>query len=97
MVSIKGIDKAEVLRALYNASQPLGMGILHFTPQDMTKEEAAKILKEVGDRSPSMVYFDYLQGRVMKVNLTGDEEFEEWLYDRDNGKGAAQRAIDSIK
>ena len=25
----------------------------------------------------------------MKVDLSSDEEFDEWLYDRDNGIGAA--------
>ena len=40
-------------------------------------------------------YFDYLKGRVMKVDLSEDDGFEEWLYDRDNGEGAAQSALDN--
>lgn len=56
----------------------------------MDESEAAKILETTND-------FDYLEGRVLKVNLSNDDGFEEWLYDRDNGNGAAQRAIDSIK
>ena len=31
MVDIKGLNKAEVLAALYNNSKPLGLGFLHFT------------------------------------------------------------------
>lgn len=42
-------------------------------------------------------YFDYLYGRVMKVDLSSDESFEERLYDRDNGTGAAQRVIDRLR
>ena len=33
---------------------------------------------------------------IMKVNLSGDE-FDGWLYDRDNGEGAAQKAIDKLR
>lgn len=96
MINIAGLDKAEVLAALYNASRPLGMGVLHFDPKPMTKEEAQSFLDGTGKTTePSRSrepYFDYLKGRVMKVNLAGDE-FEEWAYDRDNGPGAAARAL----
>jgi len=54
----------------------------------MTTEEAASLLE-------SHTYFDYLKGRVMKVDLSGDE-LDPWLYDRDNGHGAAKRVIDSL-
>ena len=42
-------------------------------------------------------YFDYLYGRVLKVDLKGDDGFEEWLYDRDNGEGAAQQSLDDYR
>jgi hypothetical protein len=89
MVSIKGIDKAKVLAALYNNSQPIGMGFIHFNPSRMTTQEARELLE-------TTTYFDYLKGRVMKVDLSNDDEFDERLYDRDNGSGAAQRAINFI-
>ena len=88
MIDISKLNKGEVLAALYNNSMPLGMGILHFTPEDMTKEQGEELLK-------SQTYFNYLQGRVMKVDLSKDE-FSPHLYDRNNGEGAAQRAIDTI-
>lgn len=87
-VDIQGKDKAEVLCALYNHSKPLGMGLLEFDPSPMTISEARQLLR-------SETNFDYLKGRVMKVNLSGDT-FNAWLYDRDNGVGAAQRAISGI-
>jgi len=89
MVNIAGLNKADVLAALYNNSRPLGMGMLHFNPKDMTREEAQEIL----DKTTS---FDYLKGRVMKVEL-GKDEFGPWLYDRDNGEGAAERAITPLR
>jgi hypothetical protein len=90
MVSIKGLDKADVLAALYNASKPQGMGILHYDPKPMTRAEAADLLERE-------TYFDYLKGRVMKINLSRDDEFSEGLYDRDNGSGAAELVIRSLR
>jgi hypothetical protein len=82
-------SKAATLAALYNRSRPLGMGFMHFTPDPMTEAEAAQLLEK-------HKYFDYLKGRVMKVDLSGDE-FNPALYDRDNGTGAAERAVAEIR
>lgn len=90
MVNISGISKGKVLAALYNASHPLGMGFLHYDPIPMTEGEADELLK-------CCTYFDYLKGRVMKVDLSNDSEFDERLCDRDNGIGAAQRVIDRLR
>lgn len=87
-MDIKGKNKAKILAALYNNSKPLGMGFLHYEAAPMTEEQAEAILKESTD-------FDYLKGRVMKVNLSGDE-LQTWLYNRDNGEGAAERAIEAL-
>jgi len=84
-IDITGLDKAEVLAALYNASKPLGMGIIHYTPGDLDLAVAREYLAE----SP---HFDYLHGRVMKVNLSSDS-LDPRLYDRDNGQGAALAAL----
>ena len=92
MVSIKGLNKATVLAVLYNHARPQGLGFLQYDPRDMTTMETDEILKASG-MNP---YFDYLKGRVMKVSLASDEEFDERLYDRDNGDGAAQRAINTL-
>jgi len=74
---------------LYNASHPLGMGFLHYDPKPMSVDEARELLKR-------QTYFDYLKGRVMKVDLSGDT-LETWLYDRDNGQGAAAEVINSLR
>jgi hypothetical protein len=87
MIGISHLSRAEVLRRLYNASKPQGMGHLQHRPGDMSLDEAEKLLRETA-------YFDYLHGRVMKVCIPKDgKSLEEWGYDRDNGKGAASRAI----
>lgn len=90
MISITGLDKSAVLAALYNASRPQGMGFMQYDPAPMTPEQAAAILAQT-------TYFDYLKGRVMKLNLTSDDEFNEALYDRDNGEGAAERVVAALR
>jgi hypothetical protein len=85
-MNIKGISKAKILAALYNASRAQGMGLLHYNASLMTETEAQTLLDS------GQTYFDYLQGRVMKIDLSGDE-LRTGLYDRDNGQGAAERAI----
>lgn len=98
-IDIKGIDKAELLAALYNGSRQQGMGFMNSRgASSMTKDDAQKILSEGGwlTNLPGRVYFDYLQGRVMKVDIGGDT-IEPWLYDRDNGHGAAARVIADLR
>lgn len=85
LLSIKGKNKAEVVAALYNASKPLGLGVLQAERQNMTVEVAEQM-------AAGNYVFDYLKGRVMKVDLNGDE-FDPRLYDRDNGQGAAAAAL----
>ena len=89
MISLLGLNKADVLAALYNASKPQGMGFMHYDPKPMTREEAEALLEQG-------THFDYLAGRVMKVDLSKDE-LNEWGYDRDNGQGAAERAIAEVR
>ncbi len=87
-IDISGHDKESVLMALYDASKPQGLGLLAFDATPMTREQATECLN-------AGTYFDYLQGRVMKVDLSNDS-FSPRFYDRDNGPGAAQRAVDRI-
>lgn len=89
MISITGLSKSSVLAALYNAARPQGMGFLQYDPTPMTDDEAKEILAESSR-------FDYLKGRVLKVDLSGDT-FEERLYDRDNGTNAAAIVIAALR
>jgi len=86
MISLKDKNKAEILAKLYNASHPQGLGFLHADSNAMTIEEAQALLDS------GQTYFDYLKGRVMKIDL-GGVELDPRLYDRDNGQGAAVAAI----
>ncbi len=90
-IDISSFDKADVLRVLYDCARTQGLGVLHYTPGDMTREKAEKLL-EINKEN---LYFDYLGGRVMKIDLNSGTLNTD-LYDRDNGNGAAQAAIDTI-
>ena len=87
-IDISKKDKAEVLAALYNASKPVSRGWMQFNSMPMSVEEARILLERTS-------YFDYIKGRVIKVDLSGNE-LETWLYDRDNGDGAAARVLSQV-
>ena len=88
MIDISGMNKGKVLAALYNGSKVQGLGFFQAVGGDMTEEQANDLLA-------TQTRFDYLHRKVMKVDLSGDH-IDPWLYDRDNGEGSAQKAIDSI-
>lgn len=88
-IDVGDMSKAEAFRRLFNAARTGGRGVLHDNPLHvLSLQEAEVILLTRGDR----LYFDWYQGRVMKVDLN-QNPLEVRLYDRDNGKGAALRAL----
>jgi hypothetical protein len=93
MLDIKGIDKAELLAALYNGAICPGMGRLHDVGA-MTVEQArlwVAFMDEPGFRG-----FDYVCGRQIKSDLRGDR-FWPALYDRDAGKGKAAEVVAKLR
>lgn len=88
MPSIRGLRKAEVLKALYDNARVVGSMCFELRP-NLTVEECEELL-EKND------YFDYLYGRVMKVDLSGDS-FDSRLYNRDNGLLAAELVINKLR
>lgn len=84
------MNKAEVFAALYNAAKPKGAGFINYDPRSITPEEAVEITK--GDFDIS---FQYVKGRVMKINLSGDE-FDPSGYDSENGSDTSQYVIDAL-
>lgn len=103
VIDISGVEKAKVLKALYDNAQCLGMGFLQFVPGDLSIAEARDIIdfgsgNSAGDYACNVgprLYFDYFKGRVMKVDLSGNT-VDTALYDRDNGPGAGRRALSPI-
>jgi hypothetical protein len=90
-MDISGLNKAEVLAALFNGSRQQGMGIMDKRGTlEMPPEAAQQVLDDSG------TCFDYLYGRVMKIDLSGDE-LKTALYNRDNGHDAAEQIIDKLR
>ena len=98
MINIKGLDKAKVLHALWHASHAQGISFLGFMSSDFTLERAEAIIKsrENIDNPNYRYYFDYVDGHVIKCNI-GEDEFDEALFDRDYGEGAAAAAIEALR
>ncbi len=90
MVNIEGLDKAEVLMVLFNSAKPQGSSFLNYTRGPLSRRHALLLLERD-------TYFDYVMGRVMKVDLKSDVEFDSGLYNRDNGDRAAERAISFLR
>ena len=90
MISIKGLNKGDVLAALFNSAKTQGMGFIHYQSDHvMDSTEAEVLLAQQSD-------FDYVEGRVIKVDLSGDE-FDPGGYDRDNGQGSAARLVNTLR
>lgn len=98
MVDIRGLDKAEVVLALWNASQMQGMSFLGYHGEMSLEQIRADIeeRKHKDFEGNDSIYFDYLNGKVMKVDV-GQDEFDPRLFDCDCGEGTAQRAIDNLR
>ena len=96
IVKIDGLNRADVLASLFNHAKPLGMGFLHYKPEHvMAREEAERLLQKHEQYGH---HFDYIEGRLLKVVLDPEkQEFYAGSYDRDNGEGAAQTAIDELR
>ena len=95
-------NAAPALAALFNASRPLGMGFTHpaalkpMSTEDAQKELDAREAKEFGGSLSGEhrgIYFDYLNGRVMKLDFNAGKALDFRLFDRDNGQGAGERAV----
>jgi hypothetical protein len=90
-INIKYLDKAKLLLGLFNNSKPQGLGFFASgSNKAMTYPEAQKI---VAKRN---LDFDYLQGRVMKVDISGDE-LDPRGYDSDNGLGSALSVVTTLR
>ncbi|KAK2812814.1 hypothetical protein FQN50_001143 [Emmonsiellopsis sp. PD_5] len=93
LVDIRGIPKRDLIRALWENSKAAGLyaplAIYGFGPRLDLEAATDHVENSTG-------YFDYLDGRVMKCNLSGDE-VNVWGYDRDNGSGAFARVVEDLR
>jgi hypothetical protein len=99
MIDVSDLKPEAVFAGLFNRSMSQGMARIHYQPKHtMTLEEAKEVLDllRFTAQPDGAVYFDYYEGRVMKV-LIGQRTIDERLYDRDNGQGAAETVIRALR
>lgn len=91
MVDIKGLDKAEILKALFDTSHIQSVTGSSLIPEGgVTVEHCRELLKRT-------THFDYLYSWLIKVDLSSDDAFDERVYDLRNGLGSAERAIAPLR
>jgi hypothetical protein len=90
-IDISKMDKAWVLMRLFNAAAPKGNSNLAYSPTQMTLEQAEEVVRLMR-QNRRLLSFDYVRGRVLKIDIEYDE-LDARLYDRDNGEGQAAIAL----
>jgi hypothetical protein len=89
-MNIKGLNKAEILLALWRGSHEQGLSRLGSFDREPTLEECKQEVERPGN------YVDYFAGRVIKCNFSTDE-LDLCGYDRDCGNGAGDKIIAKLK
>lgn len=102
MIDITGLDKVEVLLALYKEAfkakeEYLVISLLRVV--SFEGNDHMKIAQNAIESTPSLA-FDYIDlgaGELaIKVNLSRSA-FDPWLYDREHGEGLAAKTINKLK
>lgn len=88
MLSIKGVDKVELLYRLWCEMNPARF----YTANQIPAPEFDHTTSQRAVTS----YIDYYSGRAIKANLSGDS-VDPRLYDRDASPGAFARILKTIK
>lgn len=100
LVSIAGLDKATVLMAAHNAAEPVGFGILraqarNFAP--LTIGEAHEYLAASAALKSDRTYFDYVEGRPLKLDISGDLVDPAGYDENNGGPGSFARVIARLR
>jgi hypothetical protein len=87
-VDIRGLDKMQLLKALWENSSPASFfAMTNRHPPPFDEKLAVTAVQE---------YIDYFEGRMIKCDLSKDF-VDPWLYDRDLGNGAFQRVARKLR
>ena len=93
IIDASDIPVGLLLAALYNNSRPVGMGLLFHADAAVMTQEVADAHLENGK-----TYFDYLNGRPLKVQLKDMASINPHGYDRDNGgQGSLLRLVERLR
>jgi hypothetical protein len=90
-IDISGLDKKKLLKKLWENSKPAALFAMSGMPSPSISD--SEIDEVFADDN---CYADYLCGRVIKTSFKTDK-LNPWGYDRDNGPGAMQKVINSMR
>ena len=76
---VTNVDLNLLVRTAYNLSVPQGLGFLHSTPANMTKEAADEVLEKFEESDGLAVAMDYVKGRAVKLSVYS-EDGKRWIY-----------------
>lgn len=89
-VDVRGIPKDHLLLAMWSSSSiALFYEIFDVPAPNLDLQEAGRELEHGGK-------LDYVQGRVIKTDISGNCVHPN-LYDRDNGLGALRNVVESLR
>lgn len=66
LIEVTGADLRVMVKAAYELSVPVGLGMLHFTLDDLSDEEIDSLINPTGRIAVSM---DYVRGRACKFTV----------------------------
>lgn len=68
MIDITGTDLRELMKKVYDMSEPVGLGMRHYRPGPLDDEMLDKILTKIGKPTDEdvLIHMDYVHGRCCK-------------------------------
>jgi hypothetical protein len=92
VIDISKKNAAMVFAALYNYAWPQGMGFSQYIGIPMSAGDAHQIMNRYDGK-----FTNYLMGRAMMLSISNQTKIlDVGMYNKDNGKGMAQRAIRTV-
>jgi len=82
MIDVTNADKIKMVKKVYDLSRPQGLGVIHFTTEPLTDEEAKSLINSDGT-----IDMDYIKGRACKFNTWKEKErffISDTWYDHTN-------------
>ena len=93
MVDVTGIDRKELLKALWENAKPAAFFMVYGT-----NSPSFDIDEAMRDVRHGRTYVDYACGRCIKSDVfTEKSEIDPRSYDREYGQGEFQKVVDSLK
>jgi hypothetical protein len=83
-INFSGFTKEQVIKALFNSTQHMGLGRLHNDKKELTQEDILNELHTYIDHGKLNQSIDYLKGKPLKINLTKFPFIPSGGYDRDS-------------